>query len=101
MAGRKKEAVAPAAPAEVSPLELRWDDAKMQSTYANVCKVFGSREEISLLFGTNSALPDLGSEPVVVLSHRIMLTPYTAKRLAQMLERGVSEYEQRFGVLKL
>ena len=83
------------------PIKPRWDDSSMQSTYANVCNVLGTREEITLLFGTNQAWQAGSSEVSVQLSHRITLTPYTAKRLAQMLEKGVQEYEQRFGEIKL
>jgi Protein of unknown function (DUF3467) len=81
-------------------IKPKWDDSVMQTAYANVCNVLGSREEIALLFGTNQAWQS-GNELQVRLSHRIVLTPYTAKRLAQMLEQGVREYEQRFGEIKL
>ena len=82
------------------PIRPTWDDTNMQTSYANVCNVVGSREEVTLLFGTNHAWQS-GSDLAVKLSHRIVLTPYTAKRLAQMLEQGVREYEQRFGEIKL
>ncbi|WP_293776171.1 DUF3467 domain-containing protein [uncultured Oxalicibacterium sp.] len=91
-----------AGPEPVSvPIKPRWDDSAMQSAYANVCNVMGTREEITLLFGTNKAWQAGSNEVPVELSHRITLTPYTAKRLAQMLEQGVREYEQRFGEIKL
>ncbi|RYX90583.1 MAG: DUF3467 domain-containing protein [Comamonadaceae bacterium] len=96
----------PAAGPEAASVPLRpnWDDSALQSAYANVCNVVGSREEIALLFGTNQAWQTDASGQVdldVKLSHRIVLTPYTAKRLAQMLVQGVREYEQRFGEIKL
>lgn len=92
-----------AAPVEAVsvPIKPRWDDSKMQSAYANVCNVLGTREEITLLFGTNKAWQAGSDEVGVQLSQRIMLTPYTAKRLSQMMEQGVREYEQRFGEIKL
>ena len=34
---------------------LRWDDSRMTSTYANVCNVSSTREEVTLLFGTNQS----------------------------------------------
>jgi hypothetical protein len=95
----------PAAPAQVDavsvPIKPTWDDSHMHSAYANVCNVMGTREEISLLFGTNKAWQAGSSEVRVDLSQRIVLTPYTAKRLSQMLEQGVREYEQRFGKIEL
>lgn len=83
------------------PIKPTWDDSAMQSSYANVCNVLGTREEITLLFGTSQSWQASSEGPAVKLSHRIVLTPYTAKRLAQMLEQGVREYEQRFGEIKL
>lgn len=94
--------VAKATPEAASvPIKPRWDDSAMQTAYANVCNVLGTREEITLLFGTNQAWQAGSNELKVQLSQRIVLTPYTAKRLAQMLEQGVREYEQRFGEITL
>ena len=105
-AARPETAPAAGAQPEAASVPLRpnWDDSALESAYANVCNVVGSREEIALLFGTNQAWQTGASGEVdldVKLSHRIVLTPYTAKRLAQMLVQGVREYEQRFGEIKL
>jgi len=35
----------------------------------------------------------------VALEHRIILSPFAAKRLVQMLGRLVEEYEARYGAL--
>ena len=89
-----------ATPGAATPT-ISWDDSKMQTTYANVCNVLGTREEIMLLFGANQAWQTDQKEVKVVLSHRIVLNPYAAKRLHAMLEMGLKEYEHRYGVLKL
>jgi hypothetical protein len=81
--------------------QITWDDSKMVTTYANVCNVLGTREEIMLLFGSNQAWSREPKEVTVSLSHRIVLNPYAAKRLMTMLEIGLKEYETRYGVLKL
>jgi len=81
--------------------KIVWDDSKMQTTYANVCNVLGTREEIMLLFGANQAWQSDQKEVKVVLSNRIVLNPYAAKRLMTMLEIGLREYETRYGELKL
>lgn len=76
-----------------------WDDAGMRTTYANVCKMQGMREEIALSFGSNQSW-QMGQEQVtVLLTDRIVLNPHTAKRLLLMLEQGMRDYESRFGVL--
>ena len=78
-----------------------WDDTRMNTSYSNVCNVLGSREEITLLFGANQAWHARQKEVKVLLSDRIVLNPYAAKRLATLLERVLKEYETRYGVLKL
>ena len=96
-AGAAPEATVPPAAA---PKVIR-DDSKMKTSYANVCNVLGTREEITLLFGTNQAWQGGQRQVTVALSDRIVLNPYAAKRLAQMLEQGLREYEHRYGELKV
>lgn len=80
---------------------IRWDGSKMRTTYANVCNVSSSREEVTMLFGTNQNWHAGQKELVVELSDRIILNPYAAKRLAILLARTMQEYEHHFGVLVL
>ena len=81
---------------------IDWDDSNMQSSYANVCNVNGSREEVVLFFGISSPA-QAGGEPQVQvkLSDRIILSPYAAKRLSLLLNAAVGTYEDRFGSLSL
>lgn len=79
--------------------QVVWDDTHLLTSYANICNVLGTREEIMLLFG--AAWQSDQKEVKVVLSNRIVLNPYAAKRLMTMLEMGLNEYESRYGELKL
>ena len=88
-------------PEGFTPPQISWDDSKMQTTYANVCNVLGTREEIMLLFGTNQAWQQPSNEVKVALANRIVLNPYAAKRLMTLLELGLREYEARYGELKI
>jgi hypothetical protein len=81
--------------------KIVWDDSKMNTSYANVCNVLGTREEIMLLFGANQQWRTGQKEVTVLLSDRIVLNPYAAKRLYKMLEQGLKEYESRYGELKV
>lgn len=81
--------------------QIVWDDSQIVTNYANVCNVLGTREEIMLLFGANQAWNADQKEVKVKLSNRIVLNPYAAKRLQQLLEIGLKEYEARYGELKL
>jgi hypothetical protein len=74
-----------------------WDDSNMKSSYANVCNVSSTREEMTLLFGTNQNWNPGQGSVTVQLSDRIILNPFAAKRLATLLNNVVAEYEKRFG----
>ncbi len=74
-----------AEPADVKGLEgakIRWDDANMKSSYANVCNVTSTREEVVMLFGINQAWNRGQKEVTIQLTDRIIISPYAAKRLA-------------------
>jgi hypothetical protein len=87
-----------AVPNAQSP-KLLWDDSDMATAYANVCNVTSTREEFTLLFGTNQLLLT-DQEPVKVkLSDRIILNPFVAKRLNLLLSHVVRQHEEKFGKL--
>jgi len=78
---------------------IKWDDTAMKSSYANVCNVTSTREEVVMLFGINQAWNRGQKEVTIQLTDRIIISPYAAKRLTQLLEGVVKEYEKRFGTL--
>lgn len=80
---------------------VKWDDAKLKTTYANVCNVSSTREEVTLLFGTNQTWHAGQKEVTVELNDRIIVSPYAAKRLLLLLSNVVGQYEQRFGALNI
>jgi hypothetical protein len=99
--GNMAEASTTAGTRKAEAQKVVWDDSRMSTSYSNVCNVLGSREEITLLFGANQAWHSGQQEVKVMLSDRIVLNPYAAKRLATLLERVLKEYEVRYGELKL
>jgi len=78
---------------------IRWDDSNMRSTYANVCNVSSTREEVTFLFGTNQAWRQGQKEVAIDLTDRIILSPFAAKRLHRLLSNVMQQYEERFGSL--
>jgi Protein of unknown function (DUF3467) len=80
---------------------IKWDDASMKSSYANVCNVTSTREEVVLLFGMNQAWNRGQKEVAIHLTDRIVVSPYAAKRLSMLLQGVVNEYEKRFGTLNI
>jgi hypothetical protein len=79
--------------------KVKWDDSGMKSSYANVCNVASTREEVVLLFGMHQAWQSGQKEVTVQLSDRIVVSPFAAKRLLALLANVVKEYETRFGSL--
>lgn len=86
---------------KVEGTRINWDQSKMKTTYANVCNVSSTREEVSILFGTNQSMTVTEGGIIVELTDRIILNPYAAKRLAQILAGVIQQYEATFGELPL
>ncbi|MFQ5937795.1 MAG: DUF3467 domain-containing protein [Acidiferrobacterales bacterium] len=81
--------------------KIRWDTSNLKSAYANVCNVTSTREEVVLNFGVNKAWERGATEVEIELTNRLILSPFAAKRLAQMLGKLIDEYEGRYGKLDL
>jgi len=82
--------------------KLNWDDSKMTTSFANVVNGASSREEVTLLFGTNKSWnPPQNGEVTIDLSDRIILTPFAAKRLLMLLGGMIKQYEDRYGILDI
>ncbi len=81
--------------------KLKWDDSNMKSSYANVCNVTSTSEEVVMLFGVNQAWNRGQKEVTIQLTDRIIISPYAAKRLNMLLDGVVKEYEKRFGALNI
>ena len=96
---RGREAAAGRSGAAQPPVTIKWDDSNMKSSYANVCNVASTREEVVLLFGINQAWHGGQKEVTVQLTDRLILSPFAAKRLSMLLTNVLREYESRFGAV--
>ncbi|MCF2872363.1 DUF3467 domain-containing protein [Octadecabacter sp. G9-8] len=105
MADDKDNIVAKAAEgATINGMSINWDDAKMESVYANIGTATANREEFFLLFGTHQNWRGTEAERKAVdveLSKRIVMSPFAAKRLAIILQHSIKAYEDQFGEVKL
>jgi hypothetical protein len=86
---------------DTAGMKIKWDDSGMKSSYANVCNVTSTREEVVMLFGMNQAWNRGQKEVTIQLTDRIVISPYAAKRLSMLLGGVVKEYENRFGALNI
>ena len=101
MATEKKseKSAAAAATAAANP-KVKWDVANIKSSYVNFANANSTREEVVLNFGLNTSWDRTQPEVEIELGHRIVMSPFAAKRLADLLARLMAEYEGRYGELK-
>lgn len=76
------------------------DDSKAIATYANVCRVSATRDELFLDFAVSSHPSGQAEKPILV-NRRIIVNFYTAKRMLQALNMTVERHESTFGSLDL
>jgi len=81
--------------------KVRWETNNLKSSYANVCSVSSTREEVILNFGVNKAWERGADEVEVELTDRLILSPFAAKRMLANLDALMREYEKRYGALDI
>jgi len=81
--------------------KVRWDTNNLFSSYANVCNVTCTHEEVVLNFGINQSWERAQGEVEIQLTNRVILSPFAAKRLSLVLTDLIRGYESRYGELKL
>lgn len=80
----------------------KWNVSGLKSSYVNFANANSTREEVVLNFGMNAAWDraNASSDTEIELAHRIVMSPFAAKRLSDLLVRMMAEYEARYGALK-
>jgi hypothetical protein len=84
--------------------QLRWNDQRMATSFANVVNIQSNREQVDLFFGTNQTWnANAANEKTLTieLTNRIILSPFAAKRLSMALAGVMREYEERYGNLNV
>ncbi|WP_084569667.1 DUF3467 domain-containing protein [Mesorhizobium sp. LNHC229A00] len=79
---------------------VRLNTANLKSTYCNVCNATSTREEVVLNFGINQNWDLHQRDLEIELHHRIILSPFAAKRLQELITKLIQEYENRHGELR-
>ena len=79
--------------------KIRFDSTNIKSTYCNVCNATSTREEVVINFGINKNWDMAGQDLEVHLEHRVILSPFAAKRLRDMLTQLLVDHEKRYGEL--
>ena len=87
-------------PADPTSPRVNWNVDQLKSSYVNFANANSTQEEVVLNFGMNNNWDRMASEVEIALTHRVVMSPFAAKRLSQMLNKLVDEYETRYGELK-
>ena len=96
----KAEEKEKAGEAQQQQIKVHWNTDKLKSSYANFCNATSTREEVVLNFGVNQNWERTPADMEIELEHRVVLSPFAAKRLNQLLSKLITEYETRYGELK-
>jgi hypothetical protein len=80
--------------------EVVIDDKGSLPDYANFCRVTSTSEEVILDFGLNPQPFTVGRQEVKV-THRVVMTHYTTKRLLAAIGITIQRHEQTFGPIEL
>jgi hypothetical protein len=85
-------------------VQIRIDESKMQSTYANTIRTGTTADEIVLDFGLNMPQQgQQGEQPVMhfQIGSRVVMNWQSAKRLLGSLNQAVAAHERNYGEIDL
>ncbi|MEO1129816.1 MAG: DUF3467 domain-containing protein [Planctomycetota bacterium] len=84
-------------------MQLRIDESKMHTSYANTIRTSTTADELILDFGLNMPMqgPQQQVHMLFSVGSRVVMNWAGAKRLAASLQQAVGAYEQRFGEIDL
>jgi hypothetical protein len=83
------------------PVQIPVDATNRETAYVNFVQAHLNEDEVYLDLGTFSRVATgTGLEPIV-LTHRVIMNFFSAKRLAELLRTAVARHEQMFGVVEL
>lgn len=84
-------------------VQLRIDESRMNTTYANTIRTSTTGDEVVLDFGINLPMPTQDNSPALLFSvgSRVVLNWRGAKRLAISLGQVIRQFEEANGEIQL
>lgn len=84
-------------------IQLRIDESKMHSSYANTIRTSTTLDEVVLDFGLNIPMQAPNQQPMVLFSvgSRVIMNWAGAKRLAMSLGQLIRQFEEQNGEIRL
>ena len=88
---------------QTQQIQLRIDESKMVSTYANTIRTSTTSDEVVMDYGMNLPVQGPDNQPALVFNvgSRVIMNWAGAKRLAITLGQVVRQYEERNGEIVL
>jgi hypothetical protein len=88
---------------ESRQIQLRIDESRMNTTYANTIRTSTTNDEVVLDFGMNLPVPGPDNQPALMFSvgSRVVMNWAGAKRLAISLGQVVRQFEERNGQINI
>lgn len=91
--------MAPGQPPGNQRPQIQVDDSKVAANYASFCRVTGTPEELIIDFGLNPPPSGITDHPILI-TQRIVMNYFTAKRVLHALQATLERHESVFGVLE-
>lgn len=90
-------------PTQQQQIQLRIDESKMHSSYANTIRTSTTNDEVVLDFGMNLPVAGQDNQPALLFSvgSRVVMNWAGAKRLAISLGQVIRQYEERNGEINI
>ncbi|MBN8644269.1 MAG: DUF3467 domain-containing protein [Planctomycetes bacterium] len=85
-------------------IQIRMDESKMVTTYANTIRTSTTQDEVALDFGFNLPMQQGPDQPVVMNFHvgsRVIMNWQGAKRLMMSLQQLINNYENAMGPIEI
>jgi hypothetical protein len=88
---------------EQRQIQLRIDESKMSTTYANTIRTSTTQDEVVMDFGMNLPVQGQDGQPSILFSvnNRTVMNWAGAKRLAISLGQVIRRYEEQHGEIPL
>jgi hypothetical protein len=82
-------------------IQVPVDLSSLASGYVNWFRFTGSAEELIIDLGLAPQLGQMPPAEPIKLTHRVVMSFFTAKRLLQNLHRAISIYESHYGPVEI
>lgn len=84
-------------------IQLRIDESKMVTSYANTIRTSTTQDEVVMDYGLNMPVPGPDNQPMLLFSvgSRVIMNWQGAKRLAISLGQIIRQYEEQNGEIQI